>query len=81
MDFLNNLLAQAAGYFGAKEQADAKLELARLGVNQAAVNTAGASNVAAAQTAQWIPGVSNGVVIAAGAGLLALAVVVVVAKK
>lgn len=79
MNFLDNLLTTAAGYFGADQANDAKVKLAQLGVNP---NT-GTSNVAdtakattSAQLAsQWIPGVSNVVVIGAGVGVLALGVV------
>jgi hypothetical protein len=75
----NDLLSAAAGYFGDKTKADAQVQLAKANLGAAAqqANTAQAQ-ATAAQTSQWIPGVSNGLVVGAGIGLVALGLVVTV---
>lgn len=84
MDFLNNLLTTAAGYYGDQQAANAQLKLAQTGLQtqQAATQQAqAAATQAQTQASQWIPGVSNGLVIGAGLGLVALGLIVVLAKK
>ena len=86
MDTLNQLLGDAAGYFGEQQKQDAQIELAKLGFNPVTgqattpTTTPSTSTAAAAPAAQWIPGVSNGVVIAGGAALV-LGIVLVVALR
>ncbi len=77
-NWFDSLVNAAAGYFGNEQKNDAAIELAKVGVQPVGTTPTPA---AAATAAQWIPGVSNGLVIAGGAGLLALVVVVVIAKR
>lgn len=75
MDFLNNLLTAAAGYYGAEQKQSADLELAKINAGTKAAaptpTTAPAAVTAAAPT-QLIPGISNTVTIGVGAGVLLL---------
>lgn len=78
MDFLNNLLTAAAGYYGAEQKSKADLKLAQLGL--ASQTPAAAVTPATAATSQLIPGVSNVVTFSVGAGLLALGIFAVTRK-
>lgn len=81
MNILDKLISGAAGYFGEQQKHDNAVELAKLGLQPVAAPTPSAAVVSAtAAPSQLIAGVSNTVVFAAGAGLLALVVVVLVKK-
>ena len=74
---LNSLLTAAAGYFGNQQQTTAQLQLAK--INGATQQATTAQTLAAQTTAsQWIPGVSNGLVIIGGISLIGLGLVALV---
>lgn len=79
MNVFNNLLDKAAGFFGAKEQREAELELARLGLQTQVAATA-QTPVTPAPSAQWIPGIDNTVVMIGG-GVIVLGGLLLALRK